>query len=226
MSKKRKDEANSRKVPFEQKAEKNSKLEWQKTGYLERAEMLLFFKSVSMDPTKPESDRERIDAVADLRDAVCDLIDMQIPGEVGDYGEDHFPPKEAVENKFLSALAKRLIMPKPREGDWITSPETNEEAQKLKTQALKFLSDVVDHMFKGLLKNKKTPLIRASQAIPSAFKYCQEIDRLPTKKELADYLKNLPEGGFHLNPTDYREMLKLAGLDGLPENKAGRPRKE
>ena len=181
---------------------------------------------MKMDSTEEEKANERKSAVCALKEAVARVLDIEMPSEEvpGDYGEDNLPEYDWGTD-FLFPLARRLVMPPPpapiADGtEWVTWPRTKEEAEKLKKQACKFVSDVVDHMFRGLLRNQQAPVIRASQVITFAFKYCQEIDHLPTKMALRSYLGNVPEVGF-LNPTDYREMLKMAALDGLPEGKSG-----
>ncbi len=231
MSTKPKPEGNAKPEPFE-KVTENGRAVWVKTQYLRNAESILDLK---MQRIENIEDREIQSAFLALETSRLNLLRLEKEGDGlaeiygEDYLSDHRTGREEIlwAIQFLLPLAKRLLMPRPvgvSLDDWKVEPSTKEEAKMLRKDACKFVSGVIDRMFSEHLMKPQRPTIRAKAAIPLALRYCQKLDRLPTKKELGKHLTRVPGGEFALNDTDYRGMLRLAGLDGLPPDKSGRPK--
>jgi hypothetical protein len=94
------------------------------------------------------------------------------------------------------------------------------EAEKVKQQALHWVSEVIDNALPITLQTGILDL-KCWRLITWARDLCYTLDRLPKKKELWDEARKQSPQAFTIGEDVERIMLKKAGLDGLPQARRG-----
>lgn len=96
-----------------------------------------------------------------------------------------------------------------------------EEAERIKREALHWLASVIDNTFPDTLQMEGDEK-RVAGLIVIAHDLCQTLDRIPRKKEVWDAAKELDPKTFNIGEDTERIFLRKAGLALLPKATRGK----
>jgi hypothetical protein len=153
----------------------------------------------------------RIHACAEDVDRAIHVIEKAERRSCGDEDVDNLPSEDEFREAYF-----RFIVPIAQclNGIGSASPE---KAERMRKEALHWVSLVLNESFPPLdLKAR-----RVLGLIETARSLCQEHDRLPLKKELWSAVRRSDSKTFTVGEDTERNLLKMAGLDKLPQARRG-----